>query len=133
MGQGPAAHQLDARALGGLSVLRGLKICPSRRLDHFIGCPKAFAAQAALLRQRTEGGAWHVGVGLARTGEWLRGLGRVENGFAVSKPSAEPHLYTEASGFGQLTAMRHSAKLSRTPEVWKLPFMPPGIHPPQWW
>jgi hypothetical protein len=30
-----------------------------------------------------EGGSWHVRVSLAQVGQWLRGLGRVPDGFSV--------------------------------------------------
>jgi hypothetical protein len=42
--------------------------------------------------------------------------------------------YTEQipSGFGPLSAVRHSAVLSKTPAFWARPAMPLGSHPPQW-
>jgi hypothetical protein len=39
---------------------------------------------------------------------------------------------TVSSGFGTLTAVRHSAVLSRTPAQCSRPAMPLGSHPPQW-
>jgi hypothetical protein len=87
---------------------------------------------AALIRQREQGGTWHVNLSLAQTGHWLRGLGRVADGFGVSPPEAEEYLETSESGFGQLRAIRHSANLSRTVVTWPRPSMPPGSHPPVW-
>ena len=55
-------------------------------LDHATGHLMALGASAALLRQQREGGSWQVQVSLARTGQWLRGLGRVPDGFAAGKP-----------------------------------------------
>jgi crotonobetainyl-CoA:carnitine CoA-transferase CaiB-like acyl-CoA transferase len=101
-------------------------------LDHATGYLMAFAASAALLRQMKEGGSWHVRVSLAQTGHWLRGLGRVANGFDVPQSNAEPYLETTASGFGELRAMRHSALLSRTPARWTRPSVPPGTDQALW-
>jgi hypothetical protein len=71
-------------------------------------------------------------VSLAQTGHWVRGLGRVEAGLSAAKPDAQPYMETSASGFGELVAMRHSARLSRTPARWRRPAMPPGTHAPAW-
>ena len=48
------------------------KPLPMQILDHASGYLMAFAAQAALARQATEGGSWHVRVSLAQTAHWLR-------------------------------------------------------------
>jgi crotonobetainyl-CoA:carnitine CoA-transferase CaiB-like acyl-CoA transferase len=105
---------------------------PMQILDQASGYLIAFGAAAALRRQQLEGGSWHVRVALAQTGHWLRGLGRIANGFSAAKPSLEPYLETSASGFGELTAVRHSVALSRTPAGWTRPSMPPGSHPAAW-
>lgn len=105
---------------------------PVQILDHATGFLIAFAAQAALLRQAREGGSWHVRLALARTGLWLRSLGRVPGGLGATRPTREPLLETSASGFGELIAIRHSARMSQTPCQWRLPSMPPGSHPPRW-
>jgi hypothetical protein len=105
---------------------------PMQILDHTTGYLIAMGACAALCRQQRDGGSWHVQVSLAQTAHWLRGLGRVENGFAVNKPDAKPYLEKCDSGFGELLAMRHSARLSRTPAIWRRQAAPPGTHPPVW-
>jgi crotonobetainyl-CoA:carnitine CoA-transferase CaiB-like acyl-CoA transferase len=105
---------------------------PMQILDHATGYLMAFAALAAIMKQKEYGGAHHVRLSLARTGLWLRTLGRVDNGFATAKPSLEPYLYTEPSGFGQLTGLTHSARLSGAELKWALPAMPPGTHPAEW-
>ena len=92
----------------------------------------AFGAQSALLRQQREGGSWHVRVSLARTGLWLRTLGRVPNGFAVPAAEFSDVMETSASGWGELTAIRHAAEFSRTPAGYARPSMPPGSHPLAW-
>ena len=105
---------------------------PMQILDEATGYLIAMAASTALRRQQLEGGSWHVQVSLAQTGHWLRSLGRVENGFALKKPDMSPYLETTASGFGELKALSHSAKLERTPARHALPSMPPGSHAPRW-
>ncbi len=108
------------------------KPLPMQILDYATGHLMAFAAAAALHRQALEGGSWQVRLSLAQTGHWIRNLGRVENGFAITRPDRAPYLETAASGFGELLALRHSAQLARTPTRWMRPSMPPGTHPPLW-
>jgi crotonobetainyl-CoA:carnitine CoA-transferase CaiB-like acyl-CoA transferase len=105
---------------------------PMQILDQASGFLMAFGAAAALWRQSREGGSWHVQVSLAQTGHWLRGLGRIDDGFAAPKPDFTPYLETTDSGFGRLTALRHAAQLSATPAGWERPSMPPGTHPLAW-
>ncbi|WP_459618646.1 CoA transferase [Bordetella sp. 2513F-2] len=108
------------------------KPLPVQLLDHASGYLMAFGALAALGRQAREGGSWHVRVSLARTAAWIRGLGRVPDGLACPMPSIDDLLYTEASGFGQLQAVRHAARFSATPARWSRPSVPPGTDPPVW-
>ena len=105
---------------------------PMQILDYATGHLMAFAASAALHRQAIEGGSWHVRLSLAQTGQWLRSLGRVSDGFAVKRPDRRPYLESSASGFGELVGLRHSAQLSSTPCRWVRPSMPPGASQPAW-
>jgi crotonobetainyl-CoA:carnitine CoA-transferase CaiB-like acyl-CoA transferase len=105
---------------------------PMQILDEATGYLIAMGAAAAMWRQQQEGGSWHVQVALAQTGQWLRGLGRVDGGLKIAPPDRTPYLETSASGFGELQGLRHSAQLSRTPAAWPRPSMPPGSHPPRW-
>jgi hypothetical protein len=89
-------------------------------------------AATALRRQRLEGGSWRVQVSLAQTGQWLRSLGRIADGFAVARPDRAPYVEVTPSGFGELQALRHAARLERTPARWTRPSMPPGSDPPRW-
>ena len=108
------------------------KPLPMQILDYATRHLMAFAASAALRRQALEGGSWHVRLSLAQTGHWIRNLGRMANGFAVTNPDRAPYLETATSGFGELVALRHSAQFERTPTRWARPSMPPGTHPPVW-
>ena len=92
----------------------------------------AFGTEAALLRQRREGGSWHVQVSLARTALWLRSLGRVDDGFAA--PEADPAALMESSesGFGRLVAVRHAARFAKTPACYARPAVRPGTDRLAW-
>jgi crotonobetainyl-CoA:carnitine CoA-transferase CaiB-like acyl-CoA transferase len=110
------------------------KALPAQVLDHATGYLLAFAAMAALARRAERGGSWHVRASLAQTGYWLRSLGRIEG---TTCPDArfkdvQDCLEETASGFGRLTAVRHSAVMSETPPRWTRPTVPLGTHPPAW-
>lgn len=113
----------------------GPRALPCQALDHASGYLMAFGALIALQRRMTEGGSWHVRVALARTGGWLRDLGRVDDGLVCEPPApAETVRFLETvdSGFGRLTSVRHAARLSETPAVWSRPSVPLGTHSPVW-
>ena len=105
---------------------------PLQALDYGAGFLLAFGAQAALLRRTRQGGSWHVQVSLARTGLWLRSLGRCRAFQHAGKPGFEGTLETTASGFGVLQAVRPAARFSHTPAGYARPSMPPGSHAPVW-
>jgi crotonobetainyl-CoA:carnitine CoA-transferase CaiB-like acyl-CoA transferase len=109
------------------------KPLPCQALDHASGYLLALGAMAALLRRAEEGGSWLVRVSLAGTGEWIKPLGRVEGGLsAPGIADASPFLEESASGFGRMTAVRHSAKMSRTRAHWALPAVGLGTHRAAW-
>lgn len=111
------------------------KPLPVQALDHSSGYLMVLGALAALRRRAIEGGSWHVKVSLARTGHWIRGLGRVPDGLACPEPdraSLFDYLEESESGFGRMVAVRHAAALSDTPARWERPSVPPGTHPALW-
>ena len=111
------------------------KPLPCQALDHGSGYLLAFGALTALMRRMQEGGSWHVQVSLARTGRWIRDLGRVPNGLAGSVPAVEAVadlMEVTDSGWGRLRAVRHAAELAETPARWDRPSMPLGTHPAAW-
>ena len=74
-------------------------------------------------------------VSLAQVGQWLRGLGRVPDGFSVPDQHIDEIsnlLEVQESGFGELTVVRHAARLSETPAYWALPSEPLGTHAAEW-
>ena len=94
---------------------------PCQALDHASGYLLALGALAGLLRRAEEGGSWRVGVSLAGTGHWLRGLGRLPDGFSAPDPQiadVADLLATMPSDFGELTAMRHAGQLAETVPFW---------------
>ena len=110
------------------------KPLPGQALDHATGHLMAFAAMSALACRAREGGSWHVRISLAQTGQWLRGLGRID-GLACPDPAFDDvrdRLDNVASGFGRLTTVRHAATMSETPPGWARPAVPLGTHPPAW-
>ena len=110
------------------------KPLPAQAIDHASGYLLAFGAMTALARRATEGGSWHVRVSLAQAGQWLRGLGRIDGIKAHDPDLADvaDRIEESASGFGKLTAVRHSAVMSETPPRWERPSVPLGTHPPAW-
>jgi crotonobetainyl-CoA:carnitine CoA-transferase CaiB-like acyl-CoA transferase len=111
------------------------KPLPCQALDHGSGYLLAFGALTALMRRMHEGGSWHVQVSLARTGRWIRDLGRVRNGLALTAPTTETVadlMETSESSWGRLHAVRHAAELAETPARWDRPSVPLGTHPPVW-
>lgn len=108
------------------------KALPMQILDHATGYLLALGVQAAFARQLREGGSWHVQLSLARTGAWLRGLGRVANGLAAPQPAIDDLIEESDSGFGRLVGVRPAAQLSETPARWRRPAVPPGTDPPRW-
>jgi crotonobetainyl-CoA:carnitine CoA-transferase CaiB-like acyl-CoA transferase len=124
----------EARAFGAHEPQAKPKPLPAQALDHGAGYLLAFAALAALKRRMAEGGSWHVQVSLARTGLWLRQLGRID-GVRCHDPSRADVgdcLVDTASGFGRLTAVRHAADMTETQPYWERPSVPLGTHPASW-
>lgn len=108
---------------------------PAQALDHATGYLLALGTMAALHRRATVGGSWHVQASLARTGLFLRSLGRVPDGPACPDPGAgtEADLLEESdSGWGRMEAVRHAALLDETPARWARPSVPLGTHPVRW-
>ena len=124
-------NEAEGRAFGG-----GLRALPMQILDYAAGFWLAFGVQAALYRQATQGGSWHVQVSLARVAQWLKELGQRQ---AAEAPSADaaarvaPYLESMSSGFGALTAVRHSGVLQGHAAHWSHPSVPPGTNAPSWW
>lgn len=127
--QTATGFNVDEALAAGVTAPKAL---PMQVLDMATGFLLAFGIAAALGRQRDEGGSWHVEASLARTGQWLRELGRVEAGLSAPAVDFSAQLETRASGFGSLTATRHAARFSRTPPGYARPSVRPGTDPLSW-
>jgi crotonobetainyl-CoA:carnitine CoA-transferase CaiB-like acyl-CoA transferase len=123
-------NDAEAQAFGA----RQPKPLPAQALDHGTGFLMAFAAMSALKRRAIEGGSWHIRCSLAQTGVWFRSLGRVAGTACPDLHAADvqDRLYDSPSGFGRLTAVRHSAVMSETPVRWDRPSVPLGTDRPEW-
>ncbi|MEZ5551009.1 MAG: CoA transferase [Pseudomonadales bacterium] len=122
----------EGEASAAANGVRQPKALPVPILDYASGFLMAFGAQTALLRQRIEGGSWHVQVSLLQTANWLRSLGRIDNGFAVQRPKLADHLLDYPCTHAKLRAMPHAAEFSVTPAHWRWPSALPGEHPAAW-
>jgi crotonobetainyl-CoA:carnitine CoA-transferase CaiB-like acyl-CoA transferase len=110
------------------------RVLPCQELDHATGYLLAFATMAALARRAEHGGSWHVRCSLAQTGRWFRGLGRIDG---IDCPDLRfkdigDYLEESPSGFGRLTAVRHSATMSETTPRWERSTVPLGTNAPVW-
>jgi crotonobetainyl-CoA:carnitine CoA-transferase CaiB-like acyl-CoA transferase len=125
-------NHAEAQAVGQTEP----RALPCQALDHASGYFLAFGALVALTRRMREGGSWHVQVSLARTGRWIRDLGRVPDGFASPAPTAadvaELIETTDAPGLGRVHAVRHAAELGDTPAHWDRPPVPLGTDTATW-
>ncbi len=122
-------------AEGEAAGVDGPKELPAQMLDHTTGYLMAFGAMMAKARQAREGGSWHVRVSLAQTSRWLWNLGRIDNGFAtpdIAGQAVKQFIEKSSSGFGNLSAVRHTAVMSRTPARWDRPAAPLGSNRPEW-
>lgn len=107
---------------------------PCQVLDHGTGYLLALGIMTALARRSQEGGSWLVKVSLARTGHWLRSLGRQD---ALQTPDMERETLAEMleesdSPFGRLSAIAHAGRIEGAAPHWDLPAVPLGSHPPRW-
>lgn len=124
-------NHAEAQAAGA----PGPKPLPCQALDHGSGYLLAFGALTALMRRMREGGSWHVQVSLARTGRWIRDLGRTRDGFSVASPtdaSVADLLETTDTVWGRVQSVRHAAQLVETPTHWDRPAVPFGSDPAAW-
>lgn len=121
-------NRAEAQAFGSATP----KPMPVQILDYASGFLMAFGTQIALHRQSRDGGSYHVQVSLARTAQWLRSLGQSKQHLEIEPPNPEQYLQPYRSGFGDLQAIGHAAKLNSHSNDWKHQSTPPGTHPPIW-
>lgn len=112
---------------------------PCQALDHASGYLLATGVIAALYQRAVQGGAWQVDVSLAGTMKYLRSLGQYPgtSGFQCKdyKQQADvptEYLETRGTGFGRMTAVKHSAKISGCKVDWDIMPKPLGSDSPEW-
>lgn len=89
---------------------------PAQVLDHATGHLAAAATMLALARRRRDGAGARVTCSLARTREWLEGLGRVDHtGVPDPRPEDVEDLLMRT---GRVTHVRPPTALSVTPVLW---------------
>lgn len=108
-------------------------------LDHAGGYFLAAGILAALYKQATEGGSWEVNVSLAGTMKYLRSLGQFEgrSGFETkdytrTEDVPSEYLETRETGFGDMTAVRHSASIQGVQVGWDVMPKPLGSDEKKW-
>ncbi|KAM5354130.1 hypothetical protein ACJ41O_000780 [Fusarium nematophilum] len=112
---------------------------PCQALDHAGGYMLAAGVMAALYRRAVEGGSWRVDVSLAGVMKYLRSLGQFpgSSGFEArdyEQPWDVPGEYFETrdTGFGSMTAIRHSARVEGCEVGWDVMPKPLGSDVPEW-
>lgn len=112
---------------------------PCQALDHAGGYFLASGIMAALYKQATEGGSWQVDVSLAGVMKYLRSLGQFEGksgfetkDFTCTKDVPEDYLETRETGFGEMTAIRHSASIEGVNVGWDIMPKPLGSDEKKW-
>lgn len=112
---------------------------PCQVLDHAGGYFLAAGITAALYKQATEGGSWQVDVSLAGVMKYLRSLGQFEGKAGFQTPDftstndvPEEYLETRETGFGKMTAIRHSASIQGVEVGWDIMPKPLGADETKW-
>lgn len=113
-------------------------VLPCQALDHGAGYLLATGIIASLYKRATTGGSYEVNVSLAGVMKYLRSLGQLpgKSGFErrdFTQPvDAEAYLETKMTGFGELTAIRHSANIEGLKIGWDIMPNPLGSDVPAW-
>ena len=112
---------------------------PCQALDHAGAYFLASGTMAALYKQATEGGSSQVDVSLAGVMKYLRSLGQSEGksgfetgDFTCTKDVPEEYLETRETGFGEMTAIRHSASIEGVDVGWDIMPKPLGSDEKKW-
>lgn len=125
----------DARAYGANEPAH---VLPCQALDHGSGYFLASGIMAALCHRATHGGSYNVHVSLAGVMKYLTTLGRYpdKSGFDrkdfSTRQAFDHYLETRETGFGELRAVRHSAKIDGLNVGWDEMPKPLGSDAPIW-
>lgn len=125
----------DAERYGAGEAAR---VLPCQALDHGSGYLLATGIMAALYKRATEGGSYEVKVSLAGVMRYLRSLGQYEgkSGFErkdFKRPDeVSKYLETRQTGFGELKAVKHAARIDGIEVGWQHMPKPLGSDDPVW-
>jgi crotonobetainyl-CoA:carnitine CoA-transferase CaiB-like acyl-CoA transferase len=104
--------------------------------DVITGYLGALGAAAALFKQSTEGGSWHVTASLTRAAMWYQTLGFVDPGEAGAGEAhklGEPAAFDAQTPLGDLHMLAPPVTFSHTPPRWSDPVLVPrGSSRPEW-
>lgn len=132
---------MNASAASGLMTIEGTEAEPRLPVtalinDYVTGYLGAVGAAAALVRQVTEGGAWHVTVNLTRAAMWCASLGFVDPALAGLGPEhslSEPVHYDAPSPLGDVHMLAPPVRFSVTRPAWpEPPLVPRGSSRAEW-
>jgi crotonobetainyl-CoA:carnitine CoA-transferase CaiB-like acyl-CoA transferase len=142
---GPWANRggfdMNGSAASGLMVIEGGRdnpqLPPTGLINDFItGYIGALGAAAALIKQQTEGGSWHVMVNLTRNAMWYQTLGLVDPADAGRDEQhtiADPVPYDADTPMGHVRMLAPPVTFSHTPPRWPDPILiPRGSSQPEW-
>jgi crotonobetainyl-CoA:carnitine CoA-transferase CaiB-like acyl-CoA transferase len=114
------------------------RLLPVSAIDYVSGYLMAFGVMVALHRRATEGGSWHVQVGLARVGKWIVDHGLVDASSLACVPEDLPEADLDRfcaemdSPAGRLRFLAPVAEMPLTPPEFTRPGVAPGTHPAAW-
>ncbi len=106
-------------------------LLPAAVTDYTTGYLAAFGVLAALERRARVGGSYWVRVSLARTGMWVRGLGRRRSLAATPLGRGQVARLQDRmeTPWGPLRFLQPAVSLSTSRVGWTLPPVPLGTHP----
>ncbi len=137
----PGWEQLG-QTVSGMAVIHGgaeaPKLQPGAVTDYTTGYLAAFGTMVALVRRALYGGSYLVRVSLTQTAMWLRALGlgpedRLHTAIQPCTDEIAAWSLRSETGFGPMTYLRPSVRMTETRTRWKRPVVPLGTHEPVWW
>ncbi len=134
---------MEGLTVSGFTVTEGAggkpQFPPTKVMNDYIaGYLAAAGVQAALRRQRKEGGSYHVRVNLTRAAMWYASLGTFQSkdDFDPLHPDhrmIEPESITRMTPYGEIHRLGPQVKLSKTPGRWRDPLVTVrGSSRPEW-
>jgi crotonobetainyl-CoA:carnitine CoA-transferase CaiB-like acyl-CoA transferase len=138
---GRGGFDMNGSAASGLMTIEGSETEPRLPItalinDYITGYMGAIGAMAALVKQATVGGSWHVTVSLTATAMWCGSLGIVNPALAGSDDEhslRDPVPYDSPSPLGEVHMLAPPVLFSHTQPAWPDPIVVPrGSSRPEW-